>query len=140
MMPTSEETFSFPNGMHPLEYQDAPLNVLGEPLQPCCFNPMTGFWRDGSCHTGPDDAGRHTVCAIMTDEFLTFSKQGGNDLSTPIPEFSFPGLKAGDQWCLCALRWKEAYEAGMAPKVILASTHKATLKYVSLEALQAHAQ
>jgi uncharacterized protein len=126
-------------GMHPLEYQDTPLNVLGGPLISCCTDPMTGFWRDGVCHTGPQDMGRHTVCAIMTDEFLAFSKEYGNDLSTPIPAYQFPGLKAGDAWCLCALRWQEAYEADMAPRVVLAATHKATLNFVSLEALQAYA-
>jgi uncharacterized protein len=127
-----------PEGMHPLEYQDAPMNVLGGTLEPCCYEPMTGFWRDGTCHTGSDDSGRHTVCAIMTEEFLVFSKNRGNDLSTPHPEWNFPGLKGGDKWCLCALRWQEAYEAGVAPQVVLASTHKSTLKVATLESLQQH--
>ncbi len=115
------------------------LNVLGEPLKPCAFDPVTGFFRDGCCNTGPADVGRHTVCARMTAEFLAFSRARGNDLSTPRPEFGFAGLRPGDRWCLCAERWKEAWLAGAAPKVALASTHAATLEHVSLEALQAHA-
>jgi uncharacterized protein len=108
------------------------LNVFGSELELCCSSPMTGFYRDGHCHTGPTDYGTHTVCAIMSDEFLAFSKSKGNDLSTPRPEFSFPGLKAGDKWCLCVLRWKEALEAGMAPPILLKSTHDKSLEYVSL--------
>jgi uncharacterized protein (DUF2237 family) len=115
------------------------LNVLGEPLKPCSFDPMTGFFRDGCCNTGPADRGRHTVCAKMTAEFLAFSKARGNDLSTPRPEYGFPGLRPGDRWCLCAERWKEAWRAGAAPKVALSSTHIGTLRHVSLEALEAHA-
>ncbi len=111
-------------------------NVLGTPLQPCCTDPLTGFYRDGICRTGPLDTGRHVVCAVMTEEFLTFTKSRGNDLSTPLPAYDFPGLKPGDGWCLCALRWKEAYEAGVAPPVRLEATHEAALRYVSLEALQ----
>ena len=114
-------------------------NVLGEKLQPCCKFPMTGFYRDGYCNTGPEDLGRHTVCIRATDEFLAFSKDAGNDLSTPQPESDFPGLIAGDQWCLCALRWQEAFEAGAAPQVVLGSTHEATLQVVKLEDLKAHA-
>ncbi len=115
------------------------LNVLGETLQPCSFEPMTGFWRDGCCNTGPEDRGVHTVCAIMTAEFLAFSKSAGNDLSTPRPELGFPGLQPGDRWCLCAARWAEALEAGAAPKLVLAATHIATLRLTSLDVLKAHA-
>lgn len=115
------------------------LNVLGERLKPCAFDPVTGYFRDGCCNTGPSDRGRHTVCARMTAEFLAFSAAQGNDLSTPRPEFGFPGLRPGDRWCLCAERWKEAWVAGVAPKVVLASTHAATLDLVPIEALQAHA-
>lgn len=114
-------------------------NVLGEPLELCCDEPKTGFFRDGFCHTNLQDMGAHVVCAVMTDAFLAFSKSRGNDLSTPNLEFNFPGLKDGDGWCLCALRWQEAYEAGCAPMVKLASTHQRALEYVSLEALQEHA-
>ncbi len=116
-----------------------PKNVLGGKLACCCTAPMTGFYRDGFCRTGQDDTGRHVVCAIMTDEFLKFSRAMGNDLITPRPDYRFPGLKAGDKWCLCALRWKEAFDAGLAPKVMLSCTHEAALKYVSLKALQLHA-
>jgi len=114
-------------------------NALGEPLQPCCFAPITGFARNGYCETGPRDVGVHTVCAQMTNEFLAFSKSRGNDLSTPVPEFHFPGLRPGNRWCLCASRWKEAYDAGVAPPVILTATHEATLIYVPLEGLKRHA-
>lgn len=113
-------------------------NVLGTPLQSCCTDPMTGFYRDGVCNTGPEDFGTHVVCAEMTAEFLAFTKSKGNDLSTPRPEYRFPGLQPGDGWCLCALRWKEAFEAGVAPPVRLPSTHEKALKYVSLEALKAN--
>jgi uncharacterized protein (DUF2237 family) len=115
-------------------------NVLGGELQLCCAAPLTGFYRDGHCHTGPEDHGRHVVCAVMTDEFLEFSRSRGNDLITPRPEYRFPGLKAGDRWCLCALRWKEAYEAEVAPPVILESSHENALRYVELEALRHHAE
>ena len=115
------------------------LNVLGLPLEPCCFAPQTGFYRDGYCRTGPQDTGRHIVCAELTLEFLEFSRAAGNDLSTPRPEFDFPGLRAGDRWCLCALRWKEGFEAGCAPPVILEACHQRVLELISLEALQAHA-
>lgn len=114
-------------------------NVLGEPLQPCCFAPVTGYERSGHCATGPDDLGVHTVCAQMTAEFLRFSRARGNDLGVAVPEFRFPGLKPGNRWCLCAERWKEAYDAGVAPPVILSATHEATLAYVPLEALKQHA-
>lgn len=115
------------------------LNVLGEPLAPCSVKPMTGFYRDGCCHTGYDDVGIHTVCARITKEFLEFSKSRGNDLVTPAPQFGFPGLKPGDQWCLCAGRWKEALDAGVAPPVILAATHEETLAIVPLAELKRHA-
>ena len=111
-------------------------NVLGTPLQTCSTSPMTGFFRDGCCNTGNEDVGLHLVCAEMTDEFLSFSKAAGNDLSTPNPVFQFPGLKAGDRWCLCVLRWKEAWEAGFPPRVALESTHISTLEFVDLETLQ----
>ncbi|NNE65629.1 MAG: DUF2237 domain-containing protein [Pyrinomonadaceae bacterium] len=114
-------------------------NVLGGELKSCCKDPMTGFYRDGFCKTGANDLGRHTVCADITDEFLEFSKGAGNDLSTPHPEFGFPGLKEGDKWCLCVLRWKEALDAGKAPKVFLESTNIASLQYVSLEDLERYA-
>jgi uncharacterized protein (DUF2237 family) len=115
------------------------LNVLGEPLQLCSSDPLTGFFRNGGCTTGPDDIGRHVVCCEMTDEFLAFSKSRGNDLSTPRPEFAFPGLKAGDRWCLVAMRWQEALVAGVAPRVALLSTHQSALQYVSLEDLKRYA-
>lgn len=113
-------------------------NVLGEKLEPCCSDPMTGFYRDGYCRTGPGDFGLHTVCAEMTAEFLQFSRARGNDLSTPVPEMAFPGLEPGDRWCLCVERWKEALEADMAPRVVLEATHISALEFVSLEELQAH--
>lgn len=115
------------------------INVLGERLRECGRDPVTGFYRDGCCNTGDSDAGSHTVCAIMTDAFLRFSASRGNDLSTPRPQFGFPGLKAGDQWCLCAARWREAFEAGCAPRVVLEATHQAALSYVTLDQLRAHA-
>ncbi len=114
-------------------------NVLGQILIPCSTDPMTGFYRSGCCETGEADSGRHLICTLMTSEFLVFSREQGNDLSTPMPQMGFPGLKAGDQWCLCALRWKEALEAGCAPQVVLESTHHNALQFVSLEALHAHA-
>lgn len=123
----------------PDDNREPSFNVLGEPLVACSHDPLTGFYRDGCCETGPDDHGRHIVCAIMTAEFLSFSKSRGNDLSTPRPEYRFPGLKPGDRWCLCALRWKEALEAGMAPRVALRSTHASALRYVTLADLKRHA-
>lgn len=114
-------------------------NVLGKPLETCSTSPMTGFYRNGCCDTGPGDMGVHVVCAQMTDKFLEFTQKQGNDLSTPIPEFGFPGLVAGDRWCLCAARWKEAMEAGVAPPVVLEATHMSALEFVSLEELQEHA-
>jgi uncharacterized protein len=115
-----------------------PKNVLGTELQPCSHDPLTGFYRDGCCRTGRDDMGLHTVCVQVSDEFLEFSKAVGNDLSTPNPMYDFPGLVSGDRWCLCAPRWKEALEAGMAPAVVLESTHMSTLEFVDLEDLLAH--
>lgn len=114
-------------------------NVLGGPLRACSYDPLTGYLRDGCCHTGPHDVGRHVVCAKVTAEFLAFSLQRGNDLITPRPEWRFPGLKPGDRWCLCAMRWKEALDAGVAPPVILEATHAAALQLLSLSDLQAHA-
>ncbi len=114
-------------------------NVLGGPLATCCTAPLTGFYRDGSCHTGPQDLGTHVVCAQVTTEFLEFSVARGNDLVTPVPQFHFPGLNPGDKWCLCALRWKEALDAGVAPPVVLAATHEKALEFVSLDDLKRHA-
>lgn len=117
--------------------QDDSVNVLGGPLLPCSNDPVTGFWRDGCCNTGPADRGSHTVCAVMTESFLAFSKAAGNDLSTPRPEFGFAGLKPGDRWCLCAARWAEADAAGHAPPVILAATHRRCLEVVDETRLKA---
>lgn len=114
-------------------------NVFGDPLSTCSERPLTGFYRSGCCHTGPEDLGLHTVCVEVTAEFLAFSKARGNDLSTPRPEFDFPGLEPGDRWCLCAARWREAFEAGRAPRVILAATHEATLEIVDLDELKRYA-
>lgn len=115
-------------------------NVLGEPLAVCGERPTTGFYRNGCCETGPEDAGRHVVCAEVTQAFLEYSQSRGNDLSTPRPEAGFPGLRPGDRWCLCAARWAEAREAGVAPPVVLAATQEAALREVSLETLKAHAR
>ena len=115
------------------------LNVLGLPIELCCQDPVTGFFRDGHCHTGPLDHGLHTVCAEMTEGFLNFSVAAGNDLVTPMPQYGFPGLSAGDRWCLCALRWAQAYDAGHAPRVYLRATHKKTLEVVSLDVLKEYA-
>jgi len=114
-------------------------NVIGTELQPCCFQPLTGFYRDGFCNTGGTDFGVHTICAEMTDDFLQFSVAAGNDLVTAVPEYQFPGLKSGDRWCLCAQRWTEALKAGVAPKVVLEATHMSTLEFASLDDLKAHA-
>lgn len=108
-------------------------------MKVCCTDPMTGFYRDGFCRTGPDDVGRHTVCIIATDEFLAYSKSVGNDLSTPRPEYRFPGLVEGDRWCLVAARWRQALEAGMAPRAVLEATHESVLQIVSLETLKQYA-
>jgi uncharacterized protein (DUF2237 family) len=116
-----------------------PKNVLGTELQLCCTSPMTGFYRDGYCRTGLSDLGLHIVCVVMTEEFLAFSKKAGNDLSTPIEEFGFPGLQPGDQWCLCVTRWQEAFAAGCAPQVNLEATHMSAIEFVSLDDLQSHA-
>lgn len=116
-----------------------PTNVLGTPLACCCKRPLTGFYRDGFCRTGPGDVGLHTVCAVMTEDFLSFSVSRGNDLVTPMPEYDFPGLEPGDRWCLCVTRWKEALEAGCAPPVILEATHSSVVEFVDLEDLRAHA-
>lgn len=114
-------------------------NVLGTDLESCSTEPMTGFYRDGCCRTGPDDQGLHIVCAVMTSDFLTFSASRGNDLSTPMPAYGFPGLEPGDRWCLCARRWVEAHEAGMAPQVVLAATHSSALEFIELETLREYA-
>jgi uncharacterized protein (DUF2237 family) len=114
----------------------AARNVLGEPLEICSIKPMTGFYRDGCCNTGRDDVGSHTVCVVMTRTFLEFSKSRGNDLSTPVLEFGFAGLKAGDRWCLCAPRWQEAFESNHAPRVVLRATHKGALAHCSLADLK----
>jgi uncharacterized protein len=116
--------------------RSTPRNVLGERLDVCSIEPITGFYRDGCCNTGREDTGSHTVCAVMTAEFLEFSKSRGNDLSTPMPQFGFRGLKAGDRWCLCAPRWQEAFEAGRAPRVVLRATHEGALDHCSLADLK----
>lgn len=120
-------------------YDETALNVLGQELLPCSNAPITGFFRNGCCETGPDDLGLHTVCAVMTAEFLAFSRRAGNDLSTPRPDLHFPGLRPGDRWCLCAPRWKEALDAGAAPGVVLEATHEETLAIVTLDVLKAYA-
>ena len=114
-------------------------NVLGGSLLPCSLEPLTGWYRDGCCNTDAADTGLHTVCAVMTEEFLAFSKSAGNDLSTPVPEFGFPGLQPGDRWCLCAPRWREALDAGCAPRVMLGATHEASLEFASLADFKKHA-
>ncbi len=121
------------------EFDGVQRNVLGGPIGRCSDALKTGFFRDGCCNTSDEDFGRHTVCCVMTDEFLVFSRSRGNDLSTPHPEFNFPGLKAGDRWCLCAARWREAFLAGKAPQVVLNATNEATLEIVALADLKRHA-
>ena len=118
---------------------DPGLNVLGSALDPCSCQPMTGWYRDGSCRTGPADLGRHTVCCVINEAFLSYSRAQGNDLSTPMPQFGFPGLNPGDHWCVCAPRWLEAYEDGMAPSVKLEATEQSTLEVIPLEVLRQHA-
>ena len=115
------------------------LNIFGEEMEACCFDPLTGWRRDGYCNTDDFDHGSHVVCCEVTEAFLKFSKERGNDLSTPRPEFNFPGLKEGDRWCLCAMRWQEAFEAGVAPRVFLESCHQKALEFVNLEDLEQHA-
>jgi uncharacterized protein (DUF2237 family) len=115
-----------------------PKNILGKPLEVCSVQPLTGFYRDGFCRTGQDDHGSHVVAAVVDQKFLDYTKSKGNDLQTPNPLFRFPGLKPGDRWCLCAVRWREADEAGVAPPVILEATHEKALKFLSLEKLKAH--
>jgi uncharacterized protein len=119
--------------------RDPDVNVVGGELLPCSGEPLTGFYRDGCCSTGPEDEGSHTVCAVMTQDFLAFSRLAGNDLSTPVPEWGFPGLRPGDRWCVCATRWLEAHRAGHAPPVVLGATHARALEVVSIEALTARA-
>ncbi len=123
----------------PIRYDPSAQNVLGSELQPCSVDPVTGFFRNGCCETGPHDMGMHTVCAVMTAEFLEYSKSVGNDLSTPRPELEFKGLEPGDRWCLCAPRWKEALDAGAAPQLVLEATHEETLAIVPLGVLKDHA-
>ncbi|MCP5163280.1 MAG: DUF2237 domain-containing protein [Hahellaceae bacterium] len=118
---------------------DQSVNVLGTALESCCQHPVTGFFRDGHCNTCEEDIGSHTVCVILTNEFLAFSKYRGNDLSTPRPEFGFPGLQAGDRWCLCATRWMEAYQNDRAPKIKLTATHARALEIIPLALLKSHA-
>jgi uncharacterized protein (DUF2237 family) len=120
-------------------YDPEARNVLGGELQPCSLSPRTGFFRNGCCETGPEDVGLHTVCAVMTAEFLAYSRSVGNDLSTPMPDWGFPGLKPGDRWCLCAPRWKEALDAGFAPRVVLEATHEETLAICPLGVLKDYA-
>ena len=120
-------------------HKDKPVNIFGEKLESCCTDPMTGYYRDGYCNTSADDYGTHVICAVMTQEFLDYTVKMGNDLCTAKPEYHFPGLKAGDGWCLCAIRWKEAYDAGVAPLVRLESTHIKALKYVKMEELVKYA-
>lgn len=125
--------------MKPDDFGGVQRNVLGGPLGSCSERPLTGFFRDGCCNTNEEDVGSHTVCVVLTAEFLAFSKASGNDLSTPRPEFDFPGLKPGERWCLCAARWREAFQAGQAPRVVLNATNEAVLLIVSLDDLKAHA-
>mgnify|MGYP001250927426 CR=1 FL=1 len=125
--------------MKPEDFGGVQRNVLGGPLGTCSNKPMTGFFRDGCCNTSDEDVGSHTVCVVLTDEFLAFSKARGNDLSTPRPEFDFPGLNAGDRWCLCAARWREALQSGKAPRVLLNSSNEASLEIVSLDDLKHYA-
>ena len=115
------------------------LNVLGTELLPCSYDPLTGYFRDGCCNTGPEDTGAHVICVKVTADFLAYSQRLGNDLSTPRPEFRFRGLVPGDRWCLCALRWREAFDAGAAPTVVLESTHERALDFIPFAWLQAHA-
>lgn len=114
-------------------------NVFGQTLKSCSMNPMTGFFRNGCCDSGPDDYGKHTLCAVMTSDFLMFSRSRGNDLVTPIPQYHFPGLHPGDRWCICVLRWKEAHEAGYAPPVVLEATNENALEYVEMNVLLGYA-
>jgi uncharacterized protein (DUF2237 family) len=123
----------------PIRYDAGARNVLGGELIPCSLDPVTGFFRNGCCETGPHDVGMHTVCAVMTAEFLSYSKSVGNDLSTPRPDLGFAGLRPGDRWCLCAPRWKEALDAGAAPQLVLESTHEETLAIVPLGVLKDYA-
>jgi uncharacterized protein (DUF2237 family) len=128
--------------LEPKEFRSGPKpsrNVFGDELEPCSTKPLTGFFRNGCCDTSAEDVGSHTVCVAVTGEFLAFSKSRGNDLSTPMPQFGFAGLKAGDRWCLCAPRWQEALEADSAPRVLLRATHEAALNYCSLADLKRYA-
>jgi uncharacterized protein len=133
------DRMAFRDGIGGQPRKHSQKNVLGLELQQCSVSPLTGFYRDGCCNTGSEDRGLHTVCAVMTAEFLEFSAMKGNDLSTAVPEYGFPGLKPGDRWCLCAMRWREAFEHGAAPLVVLAATNAVTLEVVHLDDLKRHA-
>jgi uncharacterized protein (DUF2237 family) len=115
------------------------LNVLGTELKSCSMEPVTGYFRDGCCHASAEDRGMHTLCAVMTEDFLAFTRLRGNDLPTPRPEFGFPGIKPGDRWCLCVARWKEAWEGGSAPPVVMEATHASVLEFLDMDCLQTHA-
>ena len=134
-----QTTSSILSDMIRIEETTGHRNVLGGPLLPCSMEPLTGFYRTGCCETGPEDQGSHTVCVVVSEEFLAFSRSAGNDLSTPMPAYGFPGLRPGDHWCLCAPRWQEALEVGLAPPVILEATHEGALQWTSIEDLRAHA-
>lgn len=125
--------------VEPRSFRRPSRNVFGGTLETCSTKPMTGFFRNGCCDTGVEDSGSHTVCVVVTEAFLEFSRSKGNDLSTPLPEFGFPGLKEGDRWCLCAPRWQEAFEAGRAPRVVLRATHEAALEFCALADLKRYA-
>ena len=122
------------------EREETTSNVLGTPLQSCCTDPVTGYYRNGKCHTGPGDHGLHVICVEMTDAFLEFGRQGGSDLITPNPQYQFPGLKEGDRWCVCLSRWMEALQAGCPPRILLRSTHISALEFVALDALKKYAR
>ena len=137
LMTAQDQSANCYTAMSKTKISETSKNVLGTALQSCCFAPTTGFYRDGFCHTGPDDRGVHIVCAQVTEEFLAYTKRQGNDLSSPTPWF--PGLKPGDRWCLCVSRWKEAVDAGYGPPIILEATHESAVKYVSLDFFKKHA-
>ena len=137
LVPSPEEAMS--SDTRTSTKRDTSRNIFGGKLESCSTKPMTGFFRNGCCDTGSEDAGSHSVCVVVTDEFLKFSKSRGNDLSTPMPEFGFSGLKSGDRWCLCAPRWQEAFKAGQAPRIVLRATHEDALRYCSFTELKRHA-
>ena len=137
--PAASQDSQVTRGTLPAVASEPDVNVVGGDLKPCSIRPLTGFYRNGCCSTGPEDLGSHTVCAVMTEEFLEFSRAAGNDLSTPRPEWGFPGVRPGERWCLCASRWLEAHRAGCAPPVVLGATHARALDVVPIEALTAYA-